>query len=107
SVSSRRGHRRLVSDWSSDVCSSDLYELYRARSAPFTLTSGRLRRGAEGAVQLVRTSPRPGQLGRVEAPAQVGLQRAALVGGPGRSEERRGGGGRGSRESEGEWMARR
>src|SRR5262249_59005924 len=36
--SSRRRHTRLVSDWSSDVCSSDLVE--RARSA----SSRRLRR---------------------------------------------------------------
>src|SRR5258706_6377019 len=31
--SSRRRHTRLVSDWSSDVCSSDLYEIQKIESA--------------------------------------------------------------------------
>src|SRR5438093_12223430 len=31
--SSRRRHTRLVSDWSSDVCSSDLLELYEVLAA--------------------------------------------------------------------------
>src|SRR5438093_10715566 len=46
--SSRRRHTSLVSDWSSDVCSSDLfvcYHLYQqtkytASSSPFRLASG-------------------------------------------------------------------
>src|SRR5438046_5200215 len=32
--SSRRRHTRLVSDWSSDVCSSDLYRLIYERPVP-------------------------------------------------------------------------
>src|SRR5262249_56504882 len=52
--SSRRRHTRLVSDWSSDVCSSDL----RAAGPVHQLVStvrGRLRDGV-GAIECVRRS---------------------------------------------------
>src|SRR5262249_59900262 len=94
--SSRRRHTRLVSDWSSDVCSSDL-------SLTRIVSLARLAIGdRDGGAQLVRTLPRVGYrfegavqecVGRGEESAAArSPQRAAA-----RSEERRvgkGGGGR-------------
>src|SRR5690606_16545563 len=39
-ISSRRRHTRFSRDWSSDVCSSDLYNVYRSDAA-FKLTSNK------------------------------------------------------------------
>src|SRR5438093_9522510 len=52
--SSRRRHTRLVSDWSSDVCSSDLPKLSRARAAGAPVHLGRTSGMADGllAVQI-------------------------------------------------------
>src|SRR5262249_59831683 len=69
--SSRRRHTRLVSDWSSDVCSSDL------RDTPCAGTAARPARAAPGA-----TGPRR------RWPAAAPARRAAPPS-PLRSEERR------------------
>src|SRR5258706_8120446 len=79
--SSRRRHTRLVSDWSSDVCSSDL------------VLSGVPRRciiaAARSAGGTCRVSPRRGPQARAEASASGWRPPAAKPREPARSEERR------------------
>src|SRR5437016_8357056 len=68
--SSRRRHTRLVSDWSSDVCSSDLGRARAAIRAPHDARRDRqvqtvLRRGPDpGQARLGRVSARPGNARR-------------------------------------------
>src|SRR5688500_19397412 len=82
--SSRRRHTRLQGDWSSDVCSSDL--LFIGEVAVFEEGLHQLARGvAEGAC---------GGAGDFNLGVKL---RVRPVDGPGRSEERRGGKGRGGR----------
>src|SRR5574341_2377451 len=75
--SSRRRHTRLVSDWSSDVCSSDLYHLHQ--HFDFVITVGPFAQDREAEVDLGRgferefphrSSPSLGD--RVKAPSSTG-----------------------------------
>src|SRR5438046_8279384 len=78
--SSRRRHTRLVSDWSSDVCSSDLEARTMISSIPYVLASLRL--------MLPLASPHSQNLPPGAAVGHAEAGAAALVGYL-RSEERR------------------
>src|SRR5207249_9161092 len=91
--SSRRRHTRSKRDWSSDVCSSDLFAVDTMDVARFVLTA--LLIGVYVALWLERR-------GAVASGWQTGAERAggavgACVSVLGRSEERRVGTGRGGR----------
>src|SRR5688500_20296772 len=68
--SSRRRHTRLQGDWSSDVCSSDLLQLYRSDDVLGTGFGKRVmvrlpvQEQAPGNAGLLRESPRRRQSGR-------------------------------------------
>src|SRR3712207_8250570 len=81
--SSRRRHTRYWRDWSSDVCSSDLFGLRRLRSR-----SGVPNLSKQGGIGQTPTNPVPGGLERGGCPISriaLAVATAALV----RSEERR------------------
>src|SRR5262249_60134059 len=71
--SSRRRHTRLVSDWSSDVCSSDLNTVPRGSSKYPERSTVRILRPSGHCVGIGNKPPQPAQ----------------LLGVPHRSEERR------------------
>src|SRR5262249_59070422 len=82
--SSRRRHTILVSDWSSDVCSSDLDDDRQRQEGP---QDPRGRRGRSGVRRLPRGGGAAGPPPDHAAPLLPGLQEAGGQGG--RSEERR------------------
>src|SRR5438046_4684048 len=86
--SSRRRHTRLVSDWSSDVCSSDLGDLVRG-----PLPGGAADRALGGALRPARRGGRRGRGGAAAAGAGARRRVARLPAGAerdlARSEERR------------------
>src|SRR5438046_7742041 len=78
--SSRRRHTRLVSDWSSDVCSSDLMEtpasrLARTRGSPCDPRSRGMRRCATPCWGVPACPPPPAQVGVVPIADPRRLQR--------------------------------
>src|SRR5258706_10676840 len=78
--SSRRRHTRLVSDWSSDVCSSDLEVLGQLPSQPVIRTASS---GARG-IAMLETEPVSLLICDLKMPKLDGLQVLSI-----RSEERR------------------
>src|SRR5262249_57340003 len=71
--SSRRRHTRLVSDWSSDVCSSDL-PLFAARTSALAAdcSSERLRSTSRRIVLSSTIAVRPSEQRRNRSPGQIG-----------------------------------
>src|SRR5262249_58149832 len=92
-LSSRRRHTRLVSDWSSDVCSSDLADRLSGPRAAELLAQHPL-----GRVSLPEEVARAAAFCALDAPAAM---TGAILDVNGRSEERRvGEGGRSGRAAE-------
>src|SRR5262245_63943376 len=83
--SSRSRHTRCLSDWSSDVCSSDLES--RIRGDRLFERANRLRRPAIGELQQSQVAPRRGRARRMRE--NLVEQTACAVEAPLRSEERR------------------
>src|SRR5262249_57031474 len=73
--SSRRRHTRLVSDWSSDVCSSDLAGITGRRSAPGTCGATTL---SPGAWVPARRRRRARKIGRASCRERVESAEAAV-----------------------------
>src|SRR5262249_56552623 len=85
--SSRRRHTRLVSDWSSDVCSSDLYEAFNAGC--FARSGVASLRALPSQCTIVPIAPKNQQLSHVkQVPVVMPPPPRATVA-AGRSEERR------------------
>src|SRR5262249_58230185 len=82
--SSSRRHTRLVSDWSSDVCSSDLADELIARAEKLTPSTSRPRaKGSAGQAFLRERLTRQPRRNRAVSPLRQRADRAS------RSEERR------------------
>src|SRR5205814_3078728 len=89
--SSRRRHTRCLSDWSSDVCSSDLYRLSPGARLINSLFRLLTRLGLGAAYRHVLTVPgcKTGRLYSTPVDIIEHDDRRWLVAGYGRSEERR------------------
>src|SRR5258706_10419212 len=82
--SSRRRHTRLVSDWSSDVCSSDLVSSARSLMAPARRTAERLAGAINDLAEETLALAHHGSIARAQ---RVEIEDRLKA----RSEERRGG----------------
>src|SRR5690606_39620715 len=89
--SSRRRHTRFSRDWSSDVCSSDLIELYLMRAGQVSIIQGQFASARSYASRMLQINSRNGEAYLLHGDAIAGSSAQCDDGklGTKRSEERR------------------